>query len=169
MICTTCGGNLVPLDLLADQPETHRFFSKAELIGFSNPNGFRCENSAHCTSTYARDADGALQLLLVGVRHDYRDDVSDGEVWEIVDYWEMVSGAVLKDDEDAFPLPTSDDVEDEIIRNDAKYWLDHDIRAERFEPEDGEPLPPPSRRGGMTSVGVYDPETGEYNYEYWPY
>lgn len=143
MNCTrqNCGGRLVPMNLLDDQPRTHRHFSKAKLIGFSDPNGFRCDNANICTNTYALDTSSNLRLLDCKVRHDHRDDLgTEGGIWEIVDVWEMVSGKRWdeEDGEEDFPLPTADDIEDEIIRNDAKRWHDNDVMIERYEPDDEE-------------------------------
>jgi hypothetical protein len=64
MDCPHCGKPLVEMHLLTDQPESYRDFSNAKLIGFTDPNGFRCENSRFLHAIYATDAEDNLRRVV---------------------------------------------------------------------------------------------------------
>jgi len=91
MKCKLCGSGLRPFNFLEDKPEKHRHLSKARLVGFSNPDGWKCTNAKKCTAAYVRGEDGALYYVeATKVRHDHREDLGEaGDIWEIVDEWEL--------------------------------------------------------------------------------
>lgn len=87
--CTRCASVLRQFNFLEDQPEMFRFYSKARLVGFSNPKGWRCSNSKRCTNTYGLADDGQIKWVFEEVHHAERLDLKDGNIWEIVEAWHM--------------------------------------------------------------------------------
>jgi hypothetical protein len=84
--CLKCGGNLLPVNLLEDQPAAYRHYSNAKLIGFTDPNGWRCENSKSCTAHYAV-VDEKLKLLHSEHRYEPLPNSNSDLPWQIIDEW----------------------------------------------------------------------------------
>lgn len=88
MLCTECGEELTPVDLLADIPEQRIQRHQAKLIGIRDRHGFHCN---HCDdpvigydSWYAIDNDG--KLIMIAQLQQYR-VLEDGATWKIMIYW----------------------------------------------------------------------------------
>jgi len=89
MKCMICGGKLRPFNFLMDDPETRRHYSKARLVGFSNPDGLKCTNTERCSAVYGREDGLFFYVGATKVRHDHREDLGEaGDIWEIVDEWQ---------------------------------------------------------------------------------
>lgn len=87
----SCGGTIVAVNFTQDQPDMHRHYAKAKLVGFTNPEGFVCANSRTCSRTYGLNDRGELQMVAAEeVCHAEREDLKDGHVWEIVGKWVML-------------------------------------------------------------------------------
>ncbi|MFA5946522.1 MAG: hypothetical protein WC813_00685 [Patescibacteria group bacterium] len=77
------------MDLLINQPENRRHYSNAELIGFTDSNGFRCENSETCGAFYCTSPGGTIEVLVGKARYEPLKDGDSDYIWEIVDSWTM--------------------------------------------------------------------------------
>ena len=99
MVCTLCGGRLMPMNLLVDQPGRRRHLSGARLIGFSDSNGHCCEDVLNCASTFI--VKGGKPLLLIDTtREGPHPDADDGQTWQIVVSWELLEASGGGDDYD---------------------------------------------------------------------
>lgn len=132
-------------NLCRNEPKAKIWRSDARLIGFDDPIGYRCGAARGCQNYYTVLHD---ELVVLRVETSYEPFKGSGtsEYWTIVKFWDADYHRGLCDeseypqfgDDDDFELPTAEDIEDQIIAADARYWRDHGERVESYEPPESD-------------------------------